>query len=124
MKRLRLRDLVAINSHCHSFGVDFYVYNRIYYYVLINVLKYPSKEEYLMKNVQISFDENLLSTVDRIASSANLSRSAVVREALQAWIREREVKQFEEEWIRKLKENPPDLDDSDAWIEVEQWGDS
>jgi hypothetical protein len=48
----------------------------------------------------------------------------VVREALKAWIREREVKQFEEEWIRKLKENPPDLDDSDAWIEVEQWGES
>jgi len=42
-----------------------------------------------MKNVQISFDENLLSTVDRIASSSNLSRSAVVREALKAWIRER-----------------------------------
>ena len=76
-----------------------------------------------MKNVQISFDEDLLSTVDHIASSSNLSRSAVVREALKAWIRDREVKQFEEEWIMKLKENPPDIDDSDAWIEVEQWGD-
>ncbi len=77
-----------------------------------------------MKNVQISFDENLLSAVDRIASSSNLSRSAVIREALKAWIREREVKKFEDEWITKLKENPPDLDDSDAWIEVEQWGES
>ena len=77
-----------------------------------------------MKNVQISFDENLLSSVDRIAASSNLSRSAVVREALKAWIREREVKQFEEEWITRLKENPPDLADSDAWIEVEKWGDS
>ena len=77
-----------------------------------------------MKNVQISFDENLLSSVDRIAASSNLSRSAVVREALKAWIREREVKQFEEEWITRLKENPPDLDDSDAWIEVEKWGDT
>ena len=77
-----------------------------------------------MKNVQISFDENLLSAVDQIASSSKLSRSAVVREALKAWIREREVKKFEEEWIRTLKENPPDLDDSEAWIEVEHWGDS
>ena len=104
--------------------VDFSVYDSVYYYVLNNVLKYLSRKEYSMKNVQISFDENLLSTVDRIASSSNLSRSAVVREALKAWIRERKVKQFEEEWIRKLKENPPDLDDSEAWIEVEQWGDS
>lgn len=104
--------------------VDFSVYDSVYYYVLNNVWKYLSRKECAMKNVQISFDENLLSTVDRIASSSNLSRSAVVREALKAWIRERKVKQFEEEWIRKLKENPPDLDDSEAWIEVEQWGDS
>ena len=76
-----------------------------------------------MKNVQISFDEDLLSTVDQIAASSSVSRSAVVREALKAWIRDREVKQFEEEWIRKLKENPPDIDDSDAWIDVEEWGD-
>jgi metal-responsive CopG/Arc/MetJ family transcriptional regulator len=76
-----------------------------------------------MKNVQISFDEELLSTVDQIAASSNLSRSAVVREALKAWVREREVRQFEEEWISKLIETPPDLDDANAWLEAEQWGD-
>ncbi len=35
-----------------------------------------------MKNVQISFDENLLEEVDRFAASEKISRSAIVRKAL------------------------------------------
>jgi len=42
-----------------------------------------------MKNVQISFDENLLKSVDGLAASTRLSRSAIVREALRRWIKEK-----------------------------------
>ena len=76
-----------------------------------------------MKNVQISFDENLLNTLDNIAASSQLSRSAVVREALKNWIRQREIQAFENEWIRKLKENSDETADSEAWMNVEHWGD-
>ena len=74
-----------------------------------------------MKNVQISFEENLLASVDSIASSSQLSRSAIVREALRNWIKQREIQEFEREWIRKLKEHPQDLVNSEAWMEIEQW---
>ena len=76
-----------------------------------------------MKNVQISIDENLLNTLDGIAASSRLSRSAVVREALKNWIRQREIQNFENDWIRKLRESPDDITDSEAWLNVEQWGD-
>lgn len=76
-----------------------------------------------MKNVQISFDEDLLRSVDSLATSARLSRSAIVREALQRWIKDRKIKEFEEEWIRKLKKNPDDTQESEAWMTIEQWGD-
>ena len=76
-----------------------------------------------MKNVQISFDEDLLNTIDRFATSFRLTRSAVVREAVKTWIRQKEIKQFEDEWIKKLKESPGDLDDSEAWMEAEEWSD-
>ena len=76
-----------------------------------------------MKNVQISFDENLLNSLDNIAAASQLSRSAVVREALKNWIRQREIKAFENDWIRKLKENPDEMADSEAWMDAEQWGD-
>jgi metal-responsive CopG/Arc/MetJ family transcriptional regulator len=76
-----------------------------------------------MKNVQISFDEDLLKTIDQFAASSQLTRSAAVREAVKAWIRQEEIKKFEDAWIQKLKENPEDLEDSEAWIKAEKWGD-
>jgi metal-responsive CopG/Arc/MetJ family transcriptional regulator len=76
-----------------------------------------------MKNVQISFDEDLLKTIDQFAASSQLTRSAAVREAVKAWIRQEEIKKFEDEWIRKLNENPEDTEDSEAWIKAEKWGD-
>ncbi len=76
-----------------------------------------------MKNVQISFDEQLLNTIDRFATSSRLTRSAVVREAVKVWIRQKEIKEFEDEWIKKLKESPRDADDSDAWMKAEEWSD-
>lgn len=76
-----------------------------------------------MKNVQISFDEDLLNEVNSMVASTRLSRSAIVREALRRWIREKKTKKFEDEWIRKLKENPDDTQEANAWIKIEQWGD-
>jgi len=76
-----------------------------------------------MKNVQISFDEGLLKTIDRFATSSRLTRSAVVREAVKTWVRQKKVKEFEDDWIKKLKESPEDMDDSEAWLKAEKWSD-
>ena len=76
-----------------------------------------------MKNVQISFGEDLLRTIDQYAKTAQLTRSALVREAVKTWIRQTEIKKFEEAWIQKLKEKPEDLKDSEAWLKAEKWGD-
>jgi metal-responsive CopG/Arc/MetJ family transcriptional regulator len=76
-----------------------------------------------MKNVQISFDEQLLKTIDRFATSSKLTRSAVVREAVETWIRQKEIKEFEDAWIKKLKEKSVDSDDSEVWLKAEKWSD-
>ena len=76
-----------------------------------------------MKNVQISFDEHLLRTIDRFATSSRLTRSAVVREAVENWIRQKEIEEFENDWIKKLKESPVDPDDSEVWLKAEKWSD-
>jgi metal-responsive CopG/Arc/MetJ family transcriptional regulator len=76
-----------------------------------------------MKNVQISFDEVLLETIDTFAASSQLSRSAVVREAVRAWIRQKRIQEFENEWITKLVECPQDMEKSGAWLAAESWGD-
>ena len=76
-----------------------------------------------MKNVQISFDENLLDAVDRLAASAKISRSSIIREAIRHWLREREVREFEQQWIDSIKKNPDDSGDAEAWNKVQQWSD-
>ena len=76
-----------------------------------------------MKNVQISFDEDLLEKFDECAAESQLTRSAAVREAVKTWIRQEEIQKFEETWIQKLKENPQDSEDSEAWTKAETWGD-
>ena len=76
---------------------------------------------YEMKNVQISFDEGLLESVDQLAATSKTSRSAVVREALKHWIREKEIKTFEEQWIRSIKKDPDNAEDVEAWETAQQW---
>ena len=74
-----------------------------------------------MKNVQISFDENLLEAVDRLAAYSKTSRSAVVREALKRWIREKEIKEFEDQWIGRLKQKADESEEAEVWIKTQHW---
>jgi hypothetical protein len=65
----------------------------------------------------------LLIKFDKYATASQLTRSAAVREAVKTWIRQTEIKKFEDTWIEKLKDNPEDLNDSEAWSKAEKWGD-
>jgi len=73
--------------------------------------------------MQISFDEKLLKEIDRVAASSRKTRSAIVREALKAWLNRKRIQDFEDQWIQKLTENPEELAESEAWINADQWGD-
>ena len=74
-----------------------------------------------MKNVQISFDEKLLDEIDLIVAKHRSSRSAIVREALKYWIRQKVIQDFEQQWIEKLKEDPEDLKNTTLWMQAETW---
>lgn len=74
-----------------------------------------------MKNTQISFDEELLQEIDRIADASNKTRTAVVREAVRYWLKEKEIKDFEAEWITALQNNPEDTEELNHWASHEEW---
>ena len=76
-----------------------------------------------MKNVQISFDEKLLNAVDHFAASSRLSRSAIIRQALKNWLRQKKIKEFEDQWIKSLGMNPDDSENTEAWTQAQQWDD-
>jgi metal-responsive CopG/Arc/MetJ family transcriptional regulator len=74
-----------------------------------------------MKNVQITIDAATLTAVDRAAKPLGLKRSAVVREALRAWLRQRAVGQFEEQWIARLREHADDGARAEDWLAIQTW---
>jgi len=76
-----------------------------------------------VKNVQISFDEDLLEAVDNFALSSKTSRSAIIRDALKQWLRQKEIQAFEDQWIRSIKESPDDSKAAEAWVQAQQWSD-
>ena len=76
-----------------------------------------------MKNVQISFDEKLLLTIDHFAAASQLSRSAIVRKALKSWMKEQEIKAFEEQWMATLQQNADNVDNAEEWVQIETWSD-
>jgi metal-responsive CopG/Arc/MetJ family transcriptional regulator len=74
-----------------------------------------------MENIQISFDEKLLSEIDRAVSATRLSRSEIVNEAVMHRLRKKETLSFETEWIEKLKQHPDDPEDAEKWIQAQTW---
>jgi metal-responsive CopG/Arc/MetJ family transcriptional regulator len=75
-----------------------------------------------MRNAQISFDEAFLNTIDKIAAESQKTRSAIVREAIGFWLKQKEIREFENKWIQRLKETNDDTADLEDWSETEQWG--
>lgn len=56
-----------------------------------------------MKNIQVSFDENTIAVLDKIAEQSNATRTAVIREAVKAWLKQKKIAEFESGWIEAME---------------------
>ncbi len=74
-----------------------------------------------MKNAQISFEDDFLEKIDRMATENNKTRSAVVREAVHFWLKKKNIEDFEDAWIDALRKHPESGLDSEAWESVDEW---
>lgn len=75
-----------------------------------------------MKAVQIVIDEDLLAQTDRAARDLDLKRSALVRQALHAYLRQLRLQTLERR-DRQGYESLPDGDDVATWEGVAAWPD-
>ena len=83
-----------------------------------------------MKNIQVSFDEKTINILEQIAQFAQKTRTAVIREAVEDWLKQKRITEFESGWIEALKkdtarygESKP-AEDGDAWLAAEVWDDT
>ena len=57
-----------------------------------------------MKNIQVSFDEQTITLIEKIAETSQKTRTAVIREAVTAWLKQKRIDDFESQWIKTLKQ--------------------
>ncbi|MDM8550342.1 hypothetical protein QUF72_09700 [Desulfobacterales bacterium HSG2] len=76
-----------------------------------------------MKEIQISFDEDVLEEIEQIVSTTDISLSDIVGDAVRRWLKGRKIRKFEEEWIEKLRQHPDDPEDAEKWLPLQYWSD-
>ena len=78
------------------------------------------------QNQQISLDNNIITFIEEITKEQHKTRSAVIREAINYWIKYKTINKFESQWIRTLQEEEPEYNaaNDEAWMDAEQWDES
>lgn len=75
-----------------------------------------------MKTIQMTIDEQLLKAVDRLTRARGTTRSALIRDALQAEIRRERVREQERRHVEGYARQPVRPGELDAWLDEQDWG--
>ncbi len=76
-----------------------------------------------MKTVQMTLDDDLVTTVDNIAKELKTTRSAFTRAALRVAIERLKVERLEAEHKRGYQAHPVGKEEFSVWEEEHEWGD-
>lgn len=74
-----------------------------------------------MKTVQMTFDEGLLRSVDKVVKQMGTSRSAFTRDALRLALNHFKNKTLEKKHLQGYKKSPVKSDEFDIWEDEQKW---
>jgi metal-responsive CopG/Arc/MetJ family transcriptional regulator len=75
-----------------------------------------------MKTIQMTIDDRLLQLVDRMSRARKTTRSAFIRDALEAEIRRQRIREDEARHAEGYARNPVAPDEFDVWVNEQDWG--
>ena len=76
-----------------------------------------------MRTVQMTLDEDLVQTVDRVAKDLHTTRSAFARDALQQAIKRIRTQKLEQKHRQGYLRKPVKAGECDVWEREQKWGD-
>lgn len=82
-----------------------------------------NKPEGAMRTVQMTLDENLLRSVDRVVKKTHTTRSAFTRDALRAALTQFKTSQLEQQHQRGYETQPVEKAEFSVWENEQAWGD-
>ena len=75
-----------------------------------------------MKTIQMTIDEQLLKLVDKLSRDRHTTRSAFIRDALQAEIRRERIREGEMRHAQGYARKPVAPNEFDLWFGEQDWG--
>lgn len=75
-----------------------------------------------MKTIQMTIDERLLRLVDKISKARKTTRSAFIRDALEAEIRRQRIRENEMRHAEGYARAPVRAGEFDVWLNEQDWG--
>jgi len=76
----------------------------------------------VVKTIQMTIDERLLKLVDKLSRARKTSRSAFIRDALEAEIRRQRVRGDEIRHVEGYTRKPVAPGEFDVWLSEQDWG--
>jgi predicted transcriptional regulator len=75
-----------------------------------------------VKTIQMTIDERLLKVVDKITRARKTTRSAFIRDALEAEIRRQRIRENEIRYAEGYARQPVAVGEFDIWLREQDWG--
>ena len=76
-----------------------------------------------MRTIQMTLDDDLVESVDRIVRDLKTTRSAFTRQALWAALERHHKNQLEQQHRRGYELHPVTSNEFSVWVEEQNWGD-
>jgi metal-responsive CopG/Arc/MetJ family transcriptional regulator len=75
-----------------------------------------------MRTIQMTIDERLLKLVDKLSRARKTTRSAFIRDALEAEIRRERIRVEEMRHAEGYARKPVSVGEFDVWFSEQDWG--
>lgn len=77
---------------------------------------------HIMKTIQMTIDDRLLKVVDKMSRARHTTRSAFIREALEAEIHRARIREEEARHTEGYSRTPVAPGEFDIWVNEQDWG--
>lgn len=74
-----------------------------------------------METIQVVLDKPLLVAANRLAKKSKVNRSALIRRALQEYLKRQHHEELVEQERRSYLEHPDSVADAEAWAKIAAW---
>lgn len=77
----------------------------------------------MIKTIQMTIDDSLLSQVDQVVTKMGVNRSAFIRDALEQALKRWRIQEMEKQHQRGYAQTPVEAGEFDIWLDEQKWGD-